>query len=102
MKQYFVDLESVGDVAIIGATSGNSVALENDLWKNGVFSYAFMDGLFGFRADFNKDRMITVSELYDYMAETVRKLTGRRRKPSLRNMDMRNDWVILEAAGVRR
>jgi hypothetical protein len=96
MKQYFVDLEAESGATIIAASSGTSAALENDKWQNGVFSYAFMEGLFNFKADYNRNKNITVSELVDYMAETVTRLTNGFQQPSIRNIDLRNDWIIIE------
>ena len=96
MKQYFVDLETESGATIIAASSGTSAALENEKWQNGVFSYAFMEGFFNFKADYNKDKNITISELADYMSETVIRLTNGFQHPSIRNIDLRNDWIIIE------
>ena len=101
MKEYFADLATESGATIIGASSGTSLALENDDWKNGVFSYAFMEGLLDFKADINKDDRITIGELRDYMAKKVDRLTNGKQQPSARNIDLRNDWIIMDKNEMR-
>ncbi|MEO7924613.1 MAG: caspase family protein [Chitinophagaceae bacterium] len=96
MKEYFADLSTESGATIIGASSGTSMALENDDWKNGVFSFAFMEGLLDFKADLNKDERITIGELKDYMGRRVERLTNGKQRPSSRNIDLRNDWIIID------
>lgn len=96
MKEYFADLEGESSATIIGATSGISVALENEQWRNGIFTFAFVKGLFEFEADLDKDNTISLIELRDYITTTVFKETNGRQRPSVRNLDSRNNWTILE------
>lgn len=96
MKDYFNDTEGESAATIIGASSGTSVALENDDWKNGIFSYAFIHGLFDMEADLDKNNSITISELRDYITETVTRATNGRQRPSVRNIDLRNNWQVTE------
>ena len=72
------------------------MALENEQWQNGIFSYALIRGLFEMKADLNKDNSISISELRDYITETVSRATNKRQRPSVRNIDMRNNWQVME------
>ena len=101
MKDYFADSEGESGATIIAATSGTSVALENEQWQNGIFSYALIRGLFEMKADLNKDNSISISELRDYITETVSRATNKRQRPSVRNIDMRNNWQVTEKSWLK-
>ncbi|MBK9320944.1 MAG: hypothetical protein IPM91_20565 [Bacteroidetes bacterium] len=52
------------------------------------------------KADLNKDNSISISELRDYVTETVSLwATNKRQRPSVRNIDMRNNWQVMEKTG---
>jgi hypothetical protein len=67
---------------IITASGPNEVALELPEVGHGLFTHYLLEGLDG-RADRNRDGIVTVSELYEYLEETVdrraRALGGRQR-----------------------
>lgn len=47
-------------------------------------------------ADLNKDKFITVSELQNYILNNVSKLTDGMQKPTMRQENIENDFVIWE------
>jgi len=77
----FMDRISSGKGRVIITASGaNEVSSENDDLKHGVFTYYLLEGLRG-KADVNKDGVITVDEVYDYVSINVPKATGQAQHP---------------------
>jgi hypothetical protein len=74
---------------VLAASQSLSVALEANEFGGGTFTRALLDGLGG-KADANGDRDINVSELRDYLAIQVPKLSHGLQKPSVRaeNVDL--------------
>ncbi len=69
------DLASAENGVIVFAScTGRQYSIENDKWQNGAFSKALVEGLAG-KADWKKDRKITVNELDLYLSERVKELT---------------------------
>ncbi len=57
---------------IITACKPNEKSLETDELKHGIFTYYLAEGLKG-KADLNKDGLVTIGELYDYVFDEVTK-----------------------------
>jgi hypothetical protein len=59
--------------AVITSSDVNEKSHESKKWGNGhgVFTYYILDGLKG-RADFNRDRLVSVGELFRYVRQKVR------------------------------
>jgi hypothetical protein len=77
----FMDRISSGKGRVIITASGaNEVSSENDDLKHGVFTYYLLEGLRG-KADVNKDGVITVDEVYNYVSINVPKATGQAQHP---------------------
>ena len=77
----FMDRISRGKGRVIITASGaNEVSSENDDLKHGVFTYYLLEGLRG-KADVNKDGIITVDEVYNYVSIHVPKATGQTQHP---------------------
>ena len=77
----FMDRISRGKGRVIITASGaNEVSSENDDLKHGVFTYYLLEGLRG-KADVNKDGIITVDEVYNYVSINVPKATGQAQHP---------------------
>ena len=70
-----------GSLYKLTATRAGEQAVEKPEWAHGAFSYALLEGLGG-KADKNKDRLITVIELFEYVQQRVRYLTGGAQNPS--------------------
>ncbi len=93
MKELFADFNSTGTV-IISAASGTGFALENDTWKNGVFTYSVIQGLSEYKADMDGNRRITVSELKEYILKEVEILTEGRQTPTTRQENLEFDFRV--------
>jgi hypothetical protein len=65
---------------ILTASDANEVSTEKDELKHGVFTYYLLEGLRG-KADFDKDGVITVDEVYRYVSIKVPQATGQDQHP---------------------
>jgi hypothetical protein len=65
---------------ILTASDANEVSVEKDELKHGVFTYYLLEGLRG-KADFDKDGVVTVDEVYRYVSIKVPQATGQDQHP---------------------
>jgi uncharacterized caspase-like protein len=93
-QDWFADLRRGTGAAVISSSSGNEYSLEGEQWKNGVFTYALLNGLKNRGADANKDQTITVSELQTYVIDQVRKLTEGGQNPTVRRENLEYDFAV--------
>jgi uncharacterized caspase-like protein len=95
MKELFTDLRRSTGATVISAAGGVQFAYEgiNGL-KNGVFTHCIKEGLSNKAADLNKDGKIALSELQQYVAEQVVKLTGGKQQPTSRIENLVNDFRV--------
>jgi uncharacterized caspase-like protein len=93
-QDWFADLRRGTGAAVISSSSGNEYSLEGEQWKNGVFTYALLNGLKNRGADTNKDQTITVSELQGYVIDQVRKLTEGGQNPTVRRENLEYDFAV--------
>jgi uncharacterized caspase-like protein len=68
---------------IITASAANEVSVEKDELQHGVFTYYLLEGLRG-AADFDRDGLITVDEIYRHVSERVPRATGQEQNPVLK------------------
>jgi hypothetical protein len=94
MQEMFVDLRRGSGAAVISSSGGLEVSYEGGDYKNGFFTYAILEGIKTMNADLNKDGIITVSELRDYVSDKVEKLTKGAQKPTARRENLENDFKI--------
>ncbi len=81
LSEAFLDRIASGKGRVILTASGpNEVSAEKDELKHGVFSYYLVEGLRG-RADFDKDGLISLDELYRYVSNKVPEVTGQEQHP---------------------
>lgn len=77
----FLDRIASGRGTIILTASGaNEVSSESDEYGHGVFTHFLLQGLQG-DADTDKDRLITVDEVFGYLAKYVPPATGQEQHP---------------------
>ena len=93
MKDLFAELNTAG-IVVTSASSGLGYAIENDEWQNGVFTYSIIRGLKEFKADKDKNRIISISELRDYVINQVFVLTKGRQKPTSRQENIEFDFRV--------
>jgi hypothetical protein len=65
---------------ILTASDANEVSVEKDELKHGVFTYYLLEALRG-RGDMDKDGIITVDEVYQYVSMKVPQATGQDQHP---------------------
>jgi WD40 repeat protein len=94
MKELFSDLRNGTGAIVISSAGGGEFAYEGEQWKNGVFTYSLRQALLSGLADKNHDQQITVSELQNFVIQNVLKLTDGKQKPTMRQENIENDFVI--------
>lgn len=84
LAQYYQSLaKSISGTALIMSSKGDETSLESAGLRQGVFSHFLIRGLKG-DADKNKDKIVSIKELYDYIYENVRAYTGNRQSPVIK------------------
>ena len=96
MKSLFVDLRRGTGAVVISSAGGGEFAYEGEQWNNGVFTYSFIEGLTSKNADSNKDGEIRVSEIRDYVFNSVSRLTYGRQNPTARRDNIEFDFTVWE------
>lgn len=94
MKELFADLRKGTGAIVISSASGKEFAFESNEWKNGVFTYSFLEGLKSKNADEDKNGTITVSEIRNYVIKRVQELTKGQQNPTSRADNIENNFVI--------
>ncbi len=96
MKTLFNDLAIGTGATVISAAGGFEFALESDDWNNGVFTYAFLEGLQSGNADLNRDGLVRVSEIKSYVMTQVDLLTEGKQHPTTRGENNVTDPVLFK------
>lgn len=73
---------SSGGTALLMSSKPHELSLEDRGLRSGVFSYFFLRGLKG-EADANNDKVITITELYEYLLINVKSYTSGAQTPVL-------------------
>jgi len=94
MKSLFVGLRKSTGTTVIASAASTEAAIEGEVWNNSVFTYAFIKGTVEMQADSNKDGVVTVSELQQYLPVRVSRLTSGKQVPTFRYENILNDFVI--------
>lgn len=94
LEDNFVDLRRGSGATVMTSASGLEFAFESSRWQNGVFTYAFLEGLENKRTDTNRDGQIQLSELQQHVAQRVRELTGASQTPTARRWNLSNDFSL--------
>ena len=68
------------NIAMILSSRSSQNAVENFAARGGVFTYFLLKGLYGY-ADFDKNKSITIKELFQYVSPKVKKNTPNRQSP---------------------
>lgn len=94
MKSLFTDLRKGTGATIISSSGGAELSLEGGEYENGLFTYCLLQGLLHKKADLNKDKMITVSEIQTYVSDEVSKLSNGLQTPTSRIKNKELDFRI--------
>ena len=93
-KSLFGDLRKGTGATVISAAGGVEFAREGLNSDNGLFTYSLMEGIKTRRADLNRDRKYTVSELRKYVSDRVIDLSGGEQIPTAREENVSNDFRV--------
>lgn len=94
MKELFNDVRKSSGTVVISSAGGMEYAMEGGEWKNGVFTYCFLNGIKNGKADLNGDGKVYLSEMNNYIREEVFNLTDGQQRPTNRAEVMEVDWRI--------
>lgn len=94
MGQLFADLSKGAGAVVISSASGTEFSYESSEWKNGVFTYALLEGLKTSAADKNKDKIFSISEVRDYTIDKVVNLTKGKQRPTSRKENIEFDYNL--------
>lgn len=94
MRRWFVDLRAATGATVLTSSSGLEYAQESKQWENGAFTECLLNGLKNGKADANKDGQVMLSELRQYLAEEVPKLTSDGQRPTFRVENLSKDWRV--------
>jgi hypothetical protein len=93
LELYYPQLaQRIGGTALLLSSKSNESSLESSGLRQGVFSHFLMRGLRG-EADEDRDRVVTLLELFQYVHEKVKGYTGKRQTPVLRG-DFKQDMPV--------
>lgn len=93
-KALFADMRTNNGSTVISSSGGAEYAIEGEQWNNGVFTYSLLKGLKDRKADSNRDRKVTLSELQNYVQQEVHKLTKGLQTPTSRVENLNYDFVV--------
>ena len=84
LDNYYKTLsEANAGTALIMSSKSEETSLESSGLRQGVFSHFLIRGLKG-EADDNNDKVVTVDELYNFIAVKTREYTGNRQSPVIK------------------
>ncbi|MBK7406909.1 MAG: caspase family protein [Saprospirales bacterium] len=84
MENYYSTLaQAEPGTALIMSSKSEETSLESSGLRQGVFSHFLIRGLKG-EADADRNRVVSVQELFDYVTENVKKYTGNRQSPVIK------------------
>lgn len=93
-KTLFGDLKKGTGATIISAAGGTEFAQEGLNSSNGLFTACLIEGITSRRADMNRNRSYSVSELQRYISEQVVLLSGGSQVPTSREENTKNDFRV--------
>ena len=89
LKYYETLAKSSPGSALILSSKSTETSLESSGLRQGVFSHFLIKGLKG-EADVNRDKVVTIQELFDFTDYNVRSYTGNRQSPVIKGNFDRN------------
>jgi WD40 repeat protein len=94
MQDLFMANGSQTGAQVVVATAGDSYAIESTDWQNGFFTYSFLNGLKSGSADTNHDHSITVDEIIRHVKDEVKRMSGGKQLPRLREENPENYFEV--------
>ena len=93
-KAIFGDMRKGTGATVISAAGGTEFAAEGVNSDNGLFTSCLIQGFRTRRADLNRNRDYTVSEIRQYVGEQVILLSNGKQVPTSREENIKNDFRI--------
>lgn len=93
-KTLFGDMKKGTGANVISAAGGTEFAAEGVNSANGLFTSCLIQGLTTRRADLNRDRNYTISEIRQYVSEQVILLSNGNQVPTSREENIKNDFRV--------
>jgi uncharacterized caspase-like protein len=94
VAEMFNDLNRGTGTTVISSAGGVEFAMESDQWKNGLFTFCLLHGLTSKAADLNKDGVVYLSELQDYIRKEVSIQSNGKQVPTSRFDNISLDYPI--------
>ena len=83
LDSYYKGFEDTkGGMALLMSSKSTEYSLEDQGLRSGVFSYYLRKGIRG-EADVNKNKVISIKELYDFVYKSVREHTANQQSPTI-------------------
>jgi hypothetical protein len=83
IKNYYrAFAESEGGTALLLSSKGDEYSLEDQGLRQGIYSHFLIRGLKG-EADSNRNKIVTIQELFDFVYKNVRSYTGNIQTPTI-------------------
>lgn len=93
MQELFNDLRRGTGATVISSSAGKYYSFEDELYQNGIYTYALKLGLQG-KADTNENKEISINELKLYLYNKVSELTNGKQKPTYRQENLEMDFRV--------
>lgn len=94
MQDLFTDFNNETGATVISSSGGAEFSMESSQWKNGLFTYCFLNGIQSYQADVNFDRQIVLSEIRKYVYDKVSELSKGMQKPGTRAENLVADYRL--------
>jgi hypothetical protein len=95
LQGLFVDLRRGSGSTILSSSAGAEYALESSDQKNGLFTYAVLEAMEGKgSADVNKDGLIQMTEITQYVKKRVSDLSNNKQTPNIRRVNLEGDFAV--------
>lgn len=95
LQGLFVDLRRGSGSTILSSSAGAEYALESSEQKNGLFTYAVLEALDGKGdTDSNKDGLVQMSEITQYVKKRVSDLSNNKQTPNIRRVNLEGDFAV--------
>ncbi|MGV6860705.1 MAG: caspase family protein [Putridiphycobacter sp.] len=94
MKSLFTELRTGTGATVISSSGGAELSIEGGEFENGLFTYCLLEGLVNKKADLDKDKSITISEIQKYVSKEVSILSKGLQTPTSRIENNQMDFRV--------
>jgi len=99
LESLFPDSRRAKGANILTSSSGSEFSMESDAWKNGLFTYTFLNALKDPKSDRNEDGNVTFEEIATTVSERVSSLSGGSQRPITRGVNREVPSVLAHTGG---